>query len=393
METIGIVGSGTMGLGIAQVLAAASRHVILYDHQKNVLDQAKDRLHKNLQKQIAKGRMTEKQAATLSSHITFAESWEKLQPSDLVIEAIIENLPAKRELFQRLEALVSEKCVLATNTSSMSVTAIASACKLPHRVIGLHFFNPAPVMALVEIIPAVQTSKGLEIKLRHWVESIGKQPVIAKDTPGFIVNRLVRPYYGEALRILEEDLATAALIDFSMTTVGQFPMGPFQLMDYIGNDINFQVSTTIFEGFFFDPRYKPSFTQKRLVEAGYLGRKSGRGFFDYQTDDYLLQQQYLHKNLPDQPLLERIFKRILVMLINEAAEALYYRLASREDLDLAVMRGVNYPQGLLRWADSWGIPAVVAHMDELYNHYHEDRYRCSPLLRKLLAENRGFYTD
>ncbi|MEM8908251.1 MAG: 3-hydroxyacyl-CoA dehydrogenase family protein, partial [Bacteroidota bacterium] len=217
------------------------------------------------------------------------------------------------------------------------------------------------------------------------IDEWGKLTVLAKDTPGFIVNRVARPFYGEALRILEEGLADAATIDWAMTQLGGFRMGPFTLMDYIGNDINYTVTETVFKAFYFDPRYKPAFTQKRMAEAGYLGRKSGKGYYDYQAGATPPAPR------ADEALGQQILWRIVIMLINEAADALYLRIASRDDIDLAMTKGVNYPKGLLRWADEKGIAQCVQMMDQLYEEYLEDRYRCSPLLRKMARTGQTFY--
>jgi 3-hydroxybutyryl-CoA dehydrogenase len=240
-------------------------------------------------------------------------------------------------------------------------------------------------MRLVEIIPALQTDLEVVDKARNLIASWGKTTVLAKDTPGFIVNRVARPYYGESLRILDEGIADEATIDWAMRTIGGFRMGPFELMDFIGNDINYAVTEIVFQNFYFDPRYKPSFTQKRLVDAHYFGRKSGRGFYDYRNGAAMPEP------LKDEALGREIFFRVLVMLINEAAEALYLQIASRDDIDLAMTQGVNYPKGLLSWADELGIEKVVEKLDELYVEYLEDRYRCSRLLRKMMRENRKFF--
>jgi 3-hydroxybutyryl-CoA dehydrogenase len=240
-------------------------------------------------------------------------------------------------------------------------------------------------MRLVEIIPGIQTAQEVIDKGKALIDGWGKTTVLVKDTPGFIVNRVARPYYGEALRILEEGIADEATIDWAMVQLAGFRMGPFELMDFIGNDINYTVTETVFTAFYFDPRYKPSFTQKRLVDAHYFGRKSGRGFYDYR------EGAVLPKATKDDILGRSIVERILVMLINEAAEALYLRVASRDDIDLAMTHGVNYPKGLLAWADEVGIPHVVEKLDALHNEYLDDRYRCSPLLRKMAREGKRFY--
>ena len=208
---------------------------------------------------------------------------------------------------------------------------------------------------------------------------------LAKDTPGFIVNRVARPFYGESLRIYEEGLADFATIDASLKSKGGFRMGPFELMDFIGNDVNYTVTETVFEAFYYDPRYKPAFTQKRLSEAGYLGRKSGKGYYDYTEGAQRPQP------VDNEELSIRIFERVLVMLINEAADALFLNVASPEDIDLAMTKGVNYPKGLLAWADEMGIQWCGERMDALYDEYHEDRYRCSPLLRTMNRDKKTFF--
>jgi 3-hydroxybutyryl-CoA dehydrogenase len=240
-------------------------------------------------------------------------------------------------------------------------------------------------MKLVEVIPAIQTSEesvSISVKtIQDWKKVVA----VAKDTPGFIVNRVARPFYGEALRIYEEGIADFSTIDSAMKTKGGFRMGPFELMDFIGNDVNYTVTETVFTAFYFDPRYKPSLTQKRFSEAGYLGRKSGKGYYDYSEGT---KNPEPDTNADTQ---QGIFNRILAMLINEAADALFLNVASAEDIDTAMTKGVNYPKGLLTWADEKGIDWCVQQMDSLYDTYREDRYRCSPLLRKMNKENGEFY--
>jgi len=294
-------------------------------------------------------------------------------------------MEVKKKLFQELENHVSDACIIATNTSSLSIASIASSLKKPNRCIGIHFFNPAPLMKLVEVIPAIQTSQKVLASVQITLENWKKVVAVAKDTPGFIVNRVARPFYGEALRMYEEGVADFATIDHALKSVGGFKMGPFELMDFIGNDVNYTVTHTVFEAFYNDSRYKPSFTQKRFAEAGFLGRKSGKGFYDYAPGAV--------KPLPEtnQKLLHTIFDRILVMLINEAADALFLNIASADDIDAAMTTGVNYPKRLLAWADEKGIPWCVKKLDGLYNEYHEPRYRCSPLLRRMDAANKTFF--
>ncbi|WP_350181269.1 3-hydroxyacyl-CoA dehydrogenase NAD-binding domain-containing protein [Phaeodactylibacter sp.] len=382
---IGVIGSGAMGSGIAQVAATAGHTVFLYDNNPAALQRSKDKLAKIMARLVEKGRVEKDTAQVIQGRIHYVDSLYEFKEPGLVIEAIVENLDVKRNVFEQLELIVPGDCIIATNTSSLSIAAIAAVCKEPSRVLGIHFFNPAPLMKLVEIIPAVQTNPSIVDRACGLINSWEKTTVVAKDTPGFIVNRVARPFYGEALRILEEGLADVATIDWAMTEIGKFRMGPFTLMDYIGNDVNYTVTESVFQSFFYDPRYKPSFTQKRLSEAGYLGRKSGRGYYDYRDG---AENPEPNK---DKKLGQEIVWRILVMLINEAADALYLNIASREDIDMAMTKGVNYPKGLLQWADEKGIHHCVETMDRLHHEYLEDRYRCSPLLRKMARDGMRFY--
>ena len=382
---VGIIGSGTMGSGIAQVAATSGCKVKLYDTNQAALDKSKVALDKVLSSLIVKRRIDSVEKNKIQDNISYVDSLKDLADSDLTIEAIIENLDIKKKVFSELESYVSDDCIIASNTSSLSIASIAASLQKPERCIGIHFFNPAPLMKLVEVIPAIQTSKEVLEKSIQIISDWKKVVAVAKDTPGFIVNRVARPFYGESLRIYEEGLADFATIDWSLKTLGGFRMGPFELMDFIGNDVNYTVTETVFTAFYFDPRYKPAFTQKRFSEAGYLGRKSGKGYYDY-TEGAI-------KPTPteDKILAQTIFDRVLVMLINEAADAVFLNIASTEDIDNAMTKGVNYPKGLLAWADEKGTNWCVSKLDELYNEYHEDRYRCSPLLRKMNRENKTFF--
>jgi 3-hydroxybutyryl-CoA dehydrogenase len=257
----------------------------------------------------------------------------------------------------------------------------------PERIIGIHFFNPAPLMPLVEVIPAVQTNSTTIQTAQVLIESWKKVVVVCKDTPGFIVNRVARPFYGEALRIYEEGIADFATIDWALTHFGGFRMGPFTLMDYIGNDVNYTVTETVFEAFYYDPRFRPSFTQKRHKEAGFYGRKSGRGFYHY-TEGTVLPEP-----MKDEELGRVIFERVLVMLINEAIDAVFLHIASIEDIDLAMTNGVNYPKGLLKWADELGLDWVLTRLDTLHKEYGDDRYRPNPLLRRMVRSGQTFYSN
>lgn len=377
---IGVLGSGTMGLGIAQVAAQAGHEVVLVDNAQTVLEKAKATLQKTLDKLVEKAKMSSEEARALLNRIEFTVDKKAFKACSLIIEAIIENLDVKHQVFKEMESIVSPDCILASNTSSLSIASIGSVLEKSERIIGIHFFNPAPLMPLVEIIPAVQTSEAVLKQAKGLIDSWKKITVVCKDTPGFIVNRVARPFYGEALRIYEEGLADFATIDWAMTALGGFRMGPFTLMDYIGNDVNYTVTETVFEAFYYDPRFKPSFTQKRHKEAGFYGRKSGRGYFSYQ------EGVELPKANEDKVLGEKILMRILCMLINEAYDALYLNVASREDIDLAMKNGVNYPKGLLEWSEEIGIEKVLSVLQNLFDEYGEDRYRPNVLLKRLVKE-------
>ena len=382
---VGIIGGGTMGSGIAQVAATAGCKVKLYDTSQAALYKAKADLEKILLRLIEKGRIASEEKDRIESNISYVDRLNELEDSHLTIEAIIENLEVKQKVFTELESFVADDCIIASNTSSLSMASIAASLQKPERCIGIHFFNPAPLMKLVEVIPAIQTSEAVLEQTIQTIADWKKVVAVAKDTPGFIVNRVARPFYGEALRIYEEGIADFATIDYALKTLGGFRMGPFELMDFIGNDVNYTVTETVFTAFYFDPRYKPAFTQKRFSEAGYLGRKSGKGYYDYSAG----------ATKPDpvknEALSQLIFDRVLVMLINEAADALFLNIASAADIDNAMTKGVNYPKGLLAWADDKGIDWCVSKLDDLYNEYHEDRYRCSPLLRKMKSADKTFF--
>lgn len=387
-----------MGSGIAQVAATAGCSVKLYDLKTEALEHAQNSLEKIMDRLVEKGKMDQQEKERIENNIEYVDTLKKLTDSDWAIEAIVENLEIKKNVLSTLEKFVSEDCIIATNTSSLSVASIAASLEKPERCIGIHFFNPAPLMKLVEIIPAIQTSEETLNASVEVIKSWRKTVAVAKDTPGFIVNRVARPFYGEALRIYEEGIASFAEIDAAIKEIGGFRMGPFELMDFIGNDVNYTVTETVFEAFYYDPRYKPSFTQKRFAEAGYLGRKSGKGYYNYSENGKMSvqapawtvgRQSRTQSGEKADPKL--IFDRILTMLINEAADAVFWNVASEEDIDNAMIKGVNYPKGLLAWANEKGIDWCVEQMDKLYDTYHEDRYRCSSLLRKMSLERTEFH--
>ncbi len=377
IKNVGIIGAGTMGSGIAQVAATADCKVKLFDLNQDALDKAKTALEKILNRLIEKGRIDAVEKNRIQGNISYVSDMKSFSDADMTIEAIVENIDIKKKVFQQLENIVSEDCIIASNTSSLSIASIASSLAMPERCVGIHFFNPAPLMKLVEVIPAIQTSEATLKTSVDTIENWKKVVAVAKDTPGFIVNRVARPFYSESLRQYEEGIADFATIDWAMKEFGGFRMGPFELMDFIGNDVNYTVTETVFKAFYYDPRYKPAFTQKRFAEAGYLGRKSGKGYYDYSEGASKPEPN------KDTALGEEIFNRTLVMLINEAADALFWNVASAKDIDNAMTKGVNYPKGLLAWANEKGIDWCVTELDKLYNEYHEDRYRCSPMLRRM----------
>ena len=374
-KNIGIIGAGSMGIGIAQIASTSDCKVFLYDQSIEIAQNAIHKLRKILDRLIEKNRINNNKRDEILNNIKIVDSLESLVDTDLIIEAIIENLNVKKDLFSKLEAIVNKDCIIATNTSSLSVTNLASSLKKPFNFIGIHFFNPAPLMPLVEIIPALQTKISLTGDIRNLLINWGKFPVIAKDTPGFIVNRIARPFYSEALRVFDEQIADFATIDFAMKEIGGFKMGPFELMDFIGNDVNYAVTESVFKSFYYDPKYKPSLTQRQYAEAGWLGRKTNKGYYDYNNSIQLSANK-------DLSVLNKIFDRILAMLINDAVDALYLGIASKEDIDIAMTKGVNYPKGLIEWGQEKTFSWVENTMDKLYQTYREDRYRCSPLVRK-----------
>ncbi|NRA13426.1 MAG: 3-hydroxybutyryl-CoA dehydrogenase [Crocinitomicaceae bacterium] len=382
---VGVLGAGTMGSGIVQVAAQNGHKVVLVDLNDEILKRSNDGLLKIMNRLVEKERITQEQADSTIANVTYSQDIHDFKECGIVIEAIVENIDVKSKVFKQLEEITPKGCILASNTSSLSIASIGAVLNESSNIIGIHFFNPAPLMPLVEIIPAVQTSQETLNTSRSLIDGWGKVTVLCKDTPGFIVNRVARPFYGEALRIYEEGIADFATIDWAMTSIGGFRMGPFTLMDYIGNDVNYTVTETVFTAFYFDPRYKPSFTQKRYSEAGYLGRKSRKGYFDYR------EGAVNPKPNEDREAGEVIFDRILVMLINEAVDAVFLNIGTKEDIDLAMTKGVNYPKGLLKWADEIGLSTVLSKLEVMFAEYGEDRYRPSPLMRRMVKNNERFF--
>lgn len=382
MKKVGVIGSGTMGIGIAQVAATNCCEVFLFDANSTQTEKSVQSLRKTLDKLAEKGKISHEKAGEIFSLIKPCTQISELKDCGLVIEAIIENADIKKKVFAELESYVSENCVIGSNTSSISITSLSADLKYPKRFIGIHFFNPAPLMPLVEVIPGLLTDENLPENIYDLMISWGKVPVIAKDIPGFIVNRIARPFYGEALRIVEENIATVEQVDDAMKTLGNFRMGPFELMDLIGVDVNFSVTQTVYKDYFYDPKYKPSLLQQRMAEAKLHGRKTGKGFYDYSEKSQEPRTQS-REIIKDGKLYEEIYTRIISMLINEAVEAKRLKIASDEDIELAMQKGVNYPKGLLVWGKEIGFEKISQTLQNLYQEYQEERYRQSPLLKKL----------
>lgn len=374
---VGIIGAGTMGIGIAQVAATNGCKVWIYDANAKQVETATVGLEKTLTKLVDKQKISSEKMTEILANISIATELKDFKDCELIIEAIIENKEIKTKVFTELEKYVSECCVIGSNTSSISITSLSAELQKPERFIGIHFFNPAPLMPLVEVIPSLLTEKSLAEKIYSLMKDWGKTPVIAKDIPGFIVNRIARPFYGEGLRIVEENIATVEQVDDAMKTIGNFKMGPFELMDLIGVDVNFSVTKTVYNEYFYDPKYKPSLLQQRMSEAKLHGRKTGKGFYDYS------EGAVKPEPVKDDALYQQIFMRIISMLINEAVEAKRLGVANDEDIELAMQKGVNYPKGLLAWGKEIGYAKISETLQNLYEEYQEERYRQSPLLRKL----------
>jgi 3-hydroxybutyryl-CoA dehydrogenase len=374
-----VVGAGAMGCGIAQILVEAGWEVLLYDTQDASLENGIARVHGVWDKLVEKGKVSDAQRSAYIKQLGAAYVLREAADVSLVIEAIFENLDAKRSVFTTLDDVVREDCILATNTSSLSVSSIAAGVKRAERVVGLHFFNPAPLMPLVEIVPGIATAPEVVEACVAAVAAWGKVGVVAKDTPGFLVNRIARPFYGEALHLFEEQMADMATIDWALTEVGGFRMGPFALMDLIGHDVNYVVTETVWKQFYYDPRFRPSLSQKRLLDAGWLGRKSGRGFYDYRNGATLPEPTR------DEALGRRIVDRVVAMLINEAADAVYRGIGTESDVETAMLKGVNYPKGLIAWGREWGWVAVRDQIEALYRRTGDPRYRVCPWIHDQIA--------
>lgn len=378
---VAVVGAGAMGSGIAQVAAQAGHRVYLVDAVGGAAAAAIDHLHAILRRLADKGSIDADRSEQMSARLHAVCDVERLPPCTLVVEAIRENLDDKRELFARLAAAQPAETILATNTSSLDVGAIARGLPHPGRVIGLHFFNPAALMKLVEVIEAPDSDPAALGRGQELVRSWGKTTVRCTSTPGFIVNRVARPFYGEAQRMVAEGIADAATIDLALRDAG-FRMGPMQLTDLIGQDVNFTVGASVWEQTGRDSRYEPTPLQRRLVEAGHLGRKSGRGVFTYEdgraidaTPDVARAAELVGGPVRTDPV-----ARTLAMLVNEAVDLVARGEASAHDVDLAMRLGTNYPRGPIEWGHLIGLRRVHDQLAELAAAYPGGRYRPSPAL-------------
>jgi len=382
---VAILGAGAMGTGIGQIAAQKGCEVVYFDNYPGAIGRSSASIEKVFGRLVEKGRMSEDERTETLARMHWSDDLGSIDGADLVVEAVIEDLKVKKELLHKAEQHLSDTAWLCTNTSSLSIAALSSGLKHPERFGGLHFFNPAPLMPLVEIVPGIQSSEDFADTMEALMLDWGKVPVVAKDTPGFIVNKVARPFYSEAIKLYEEGIASVSEIDAAVKSLG-FRMGPFELTDLIGHDVNYTVTETVWSQFFYDPRFRPSITQKRLFEAGLLGRKTGRGFYNYSSgmDAAVLAQE----NAELDPILgEKIVERILCLIINEALDAVWLGIASPDNVDLAMTKGVNYPKGPISWGQEMGWEDVLTVLERCYDYYGDDRYRPCPLLRHLVSEN------
>jgi 3-hydroxybutyryl-CoA dehydrogenase len=369
MVDIAVVGAGTMGAGIAESAALASMSVTMIDVREDALERGVQTIERDLARRVKKGRISEDESRDVVGRLQTTTSVEGCSEAPLVVEAVIEDAEVKKQVFGDLEGVVGEGTVLATNTSSLSVAGIAAATGSPERVVGMHFFNPVPAMRLVEVVAGPSTNPEALSRAEEVAEKLGKTPVRVSDTPGFIVNRVARPFYLEALRIVESG-ADPGKVDAQIREAG-FRMGPLELADLIGQDINLSVSESLFKRYYYPPRFRPSYLQRSMVEAGDLGRKSGRGFYDYT------ENAHPRNNGKEPP--ENVALRVISCIINEAYLALSEGVAAAEDIDRAMKLGANYPKGPFEWANEIGPNQILQTLDALRT-THGEAYLPAPIL-------------
>jgi 3-hydroxybutyryl-CoA dehydrogenase len=391
VERVGVVGAGTMGAGIAQVAALGGYETLLYEIDQKQLDRGIEMIRNGMRRGAERGRWTESQAAEGLERLRTDTLIELLRDCELVIEAAPEDLDLKRNLFERLASVCGEVTVLATNTSSLSVTAIAAAVERPERIVGMHFFNPPPLMQLVEIVAGDESGKpALELATRV-ARGMGRTPIRARDSVGFVANRCVRPFFLESLRMLGEGVAPHDEIDRIVRLGAGLRMGPFELMDLIGIDVNFAVAKSFWEQSFGEPRWRPTPIHERMVAAGRLGRKTGRGFYAYAKDTpHRPRDPDVDGERPilDEDNLERIagpnapavLTRLGATIANEACFALGERVASEEDINTAMRLGYNWPIGPLEWGERLGWSRALGVLEEL-RELSGEAYRPAPVLR------------
>src|SRR5215216_4789544 len=375
MVDIAVVGAGTMGAGIAESAALAGLSAVMLDIREDALDRGRGTIERDLERRVKRGRLSEDERREVLGRVSTTTSLEACADAPLVVEAVVEDLEVKKEVFDDLEAVVGNEAVLATNTSSLSVAGIAAATERPERVVGMHFFNPVPAMRLVEVVTGPSTEPSVVRRTEEVAERLGKTPIRVSDTPGFVVNRVARPFYLEALRLVEAG-GEPEQIDAAIRGAG-FRMGPLQLADLIGHDVNLAVSESLFERYYYQPRFRPSHLQRSMVEGGLLGRKSGRGFYDYGEEE---QGQTGKKTEAS----EDIALRVISCIVNEAFLALGEGVASAEDIDEAMKLGANYPKGPFEWAEEIGTPRILQTLDSL-RITHGEAYVAAPSLRERAA--------
>ena len=371
MVDIAVVGAGTMGAGIAESSALAGLSVVMVDVREEALDLGRHTIEKDLDRRVRKGRLSEEERRASIGRVSATTSLESCADSPVVIEAVVEDMAVKTRVFGDLEGVVASEAVLATNTSSLSVAGIAAATEHPERVVGMHFFNPVPAMRLVEVVTGPSTDPSAVSQVEEVAEQLGKTPIRVSDTPGFVVNRVARPFYLEALRLVEAG-GEPGPIDAAIRGAG-FRMGPLQLADLIGNDVNLTVSESLFERYYYHPRFRPSYLQRSMVEGGLLGRKSGRGFYDYSAE----------KTAEDNEIepSEDVSLRVISCIVNEAFLALSEGVATAEDIDRAMKLGANYPKGPFEWVEEIGARSIVETLDSL-RAANGDAYLAAPALRE-----------
>jgi 3-hydroxybutyryl-CoA dehydrogenase len=372
MVDIAVVGAGTMGAGIAESAALAGMSVAMVDVREEALERGKQTIERDLARRVKKGRISEGESEDVLALVRTTTSVEDCSGASLVVEAVVEDMGVKQKVFGDLEGIVGEEAVLATNTSSLSVAGIAAATGSPGRVVGMHFFNPVPAMRLVEVVAGLSTDPEALSRAEEVSERLGKTPVRVSDTPGFIVNRVARPFYLEALRIVESG-GDPGRVDAEIREAG-FRMGPLELADLIGHDVNLSVSESLFERYYYPPRFRPSYLQRSMVEAGDLGRKSGRGFYDYAGDGGTRDNE-------EEPSGD-VALRVISCIVNEAFLALSEGVATAADIDRAMKLGANYPKGPFEWADEIGPDRILHTLDSL-RATHGDAYLAAPPFREL----------